>query len=739
MSKIELSNNAVTVLEKRYLKRNTKGELIETPEQLFHRVAENIASAETDIKKKEHYNEEFYRLMSELKFLPNSPTLMNAGGELQQLSACFVLPIEDSVQSIFKTNNDAALVFKSGGGCGFDFSKIRPAGAPVQSTQGVASGVISFMRVFDTTIDVIKQGGKRRGAALGALRIDHPEILQFIDAKNDNAFQNFNLSVAITDKFMEALENNDSYDLIDPRTISVMEGKHKATCGKLEAKIVWDKIVNNAWRNGDPGIIFIDEINRHNPFPNTPIETTNPCGEQPLNSWESCNLGSINLSKYFSKRSEIFVTEKELQKDIETAVRFLDNVITVNRLPLPEIKEKSDKTRKIGLGIMGWADLLTMAEIAYNSGHALRIAKKLMKFIKESALEATHKLAKEKGPFPDFVNSIYKDEEPRRNATLITIAPTGTLSMIADCSSGIEPNFSLAFIKTVMDGEKLVYANKYLEESLKKEEIYNKKLMQKIADNGGSLHGVEEIPSEIKKIFVTSHEIAWEYHIKMQGSFQAHVCNAVSKTINFNKEATKADIDKAYKFAFEEGLKGITVYRDGCKENQPLSTSKSYEKIENHVELIRPEVTIGKNYKFVTGCGGLFVNINETEDGKPVELFATIGKSGNCQKCNMEALGRMVSLSFRNHVPVEKIIKQLLSIGCHKPFGMGPKKILSCPDAIAKALKRYAEEKGNKKEEIQKILNEEHKGTGTCPECGGALEFGEGCVKCPQCGYTLCS
>ena len=733
MPKIELSDNAMMVLEKRYLKRNTKGELIETPEQLFHRVAENIASAETDPKKKEHYNEEFYRLMSELKFLPNSPTLMNAGGELQQLSACFVLPIEDSVQSIFKTNNDAALVFKSGGGCGFDFSNIRPAGSPVKSTQGVASGVISFMRVFDTTIDVIKQGGKRRGAALGALRVDHPEIIQFIDAKNDStAFQNFNLSVAITDKFMEALENNDSYDLIDPKT--------KQSTSKLEAKIVWDKIVNNAWSRGDPGMLFIDEINRHNPFPDNPITTTNPCGEQPLNSYESCNLGSINLAKYFSKRSEIYVTEAVLQKDIETAVRFLDNVITVNRLPLPEIKEQSDKTRKIGLGIMGWADLLTMAEIAYNSGHALRIAKKLMKFIKDCALEATHKLAKEKGPFPDFNKSIFKDEEPRRNATLITIAPTGTISMIADCSSGIEPNFSLAFIKTVMDGEKLVYANRYLEEALKKEEIYNKKLMQKIADNGGSLHNIEEIPAKLKKAFVTSHEISWEYHIKMQGSFQYHVCNAVSKTINFPKEATKTDIDKAYKFAFEEGLKGITVYRDGSRENQVLSTSKSYDKkVQIQTELTRPEVTIGKNYKYVTGCGGLFVNINETEDGKPVELFATIGKSGNCQKCNMEALGRMVSLSFRNHVPVEKIIKQLLSIGCHKPFGMGPKKVLSCPDAIAKALKRYGEEKGNKKEEIQKILNEEHKGTGACPECGGALEFGEGCVKCSQCGYTLCS
>jgi len=733
MSKIELSENAIKVLEKRYLKRNTKGELIETPEQLFRRVAENIASAETDLKKKEYYKEEFYRLMSELKFLPNSPTLMNAGGELGQLNACFVLPVPDSIQGIFKSVADSAIIYKSGGGVGFSFSNIRPAGSAVQSTQGVASGAVSFMRVFDTCIDVIKQGGKRRGAAIAVLRIDHPEIVQFIDCKKDNiSFQNFNISVALTDKFMEALENNESYDIIDPKT--------KQIINKYEAKIIWNKLIESAWLNGDPGIIFIDEINRHNPFPNNPIEAPNPCSELPLNSYGSCCLGSINLSKYFSKRNEICITEKELQKDIETAVRFLDNVLTMNKFPLKEIEEESLKTRKIGLGIMGFADLLTMAEIPYNSGHALRLARNIMKFIKESALEATHKLAKEKGAFPDFNNSIFKDEELRRNAGLLTVAPTGTLSMIADCSSGIEPNFSLAFVKTVMDGEKLVYANKYLEEALKKEEIYNRKLIQKIADNGGSLHEIEEIPAEMKKIFITAQEISYEYHVKMQASFQKHTCAAISKTINLSKNATKEDVDKAYKLAWEEKCKGVTVYRDGSKENQPLSTSKSYNKIETEkAELIRPEVTIGKNYKFVTGCGGLFVNINETENGKPVELFATIGKSGNCQKCNMEALGRMVSLSFRNHVPVEKIIKQLLSIGCHKPFGMGPKKVLSCPDAIAKALKRYAEEKGSNREEIEKVINEEHKGTGTCPDCGGALEFSEGCQKCSQCGYTLCS
>ena len=745
MTKVPISDNSLTVLQKRYLKKNNKGEVIETPEDMFKRVAENIAAAEltaTDNTEKnkhryETYKEEFYRLMTELKFLPNSPTLMNAGNELQQLSACFVLPIEDSISGIFRTVNDAALVFKSGGGCGFSFSSIRPAGSTVQSTQGVASGVISFMRVFDTTIDVIKQGGKRRGAALATLRVDHPEILQFIECKKDNiSFQNFNISVAITDKFMEALENGESYELIDPRT--------KQVVNKYEAKMVWDKLIDHAWLNGDPGVLFIDEINRHNPFPDSPIAATNPCGEQPLNSYESCNLGSINLAKYFKKSNDIFVNEKELAKDVKTAVRFLDDVISMNKLPLAEIEEASKRSRKIGLGIMGWADLLSMAKISYASGQALRVGKKLMKFIKECAIEATQELAKERGAFPDFSKSIYKDEEPRRNATLITIAPTGTLSMIADCSSGVEPHFSLAYVKTVMDGEKLVYVNKHLEDVLKEKELYSKKLIQKIADNGGTLHNIEEIPSDIKKSFITSHEVLWDAHIKMQSSFQKHVCNAVSKTINFPKDAKKDEVDKAYRFAFEESLKGITVYRDGSKSFQPLSTSKSYdgqvveEKKVLHEEISRPDCVIGKSYRSATGCGGIFITINESQDGTPLELFATLGKSGGCSKANMEAVGRMVSLAFRNRIPPEKIIKQLLSIGCHKACGMGPKKILSCSDAIAKALKRYIEEKGPS-EKVQKIVKEETKGTGSCPDCGGAVDYGEGCVKCLQCGWSQCS
>jgi ribonucleoside-diphosphate reductase alpha chain len=731
MTKVHLSENALKVFEKRYLRKNTKGEVIETPEELFKRVAINIASAETDEKDRKYYEEEFYRIMAELKFLPNSPTLMNAGTDMQQLSACFVIPIPDSMDGIFKSVNDSALVYKSGGGCGFDFSAIRPAGSIVQSTQGVASGVISFMRVFDVTVDTIKQGGKRRGAALAALRVDHPEIMQFMECKKDGLFPNFNISVAITDKFMEALENGESYDLVDPHT--------KQPVGKLEAKIVWDKLVENAWKKGDPGIIFIDEINRHNPIPDSPIKSTNPCGEQPLNDYESCNLGSINLSKYFSKRSDTLLTEKELAKDIDTAIRFLDNVITMNKLPLQQIKEASDRTRKVGLGIMGWADLLTMAGIAYGSGQSLRIARKVMKFVKDCALESTHYLAKKRGPFPEFGKSIYKDEEPRRNATLITIAPTGTLSIIADCSSGIEPNFSLAFTKTVCEGEKLFYVNKYLEEKLKEKEIHNKKLIQKIADNGGILTGIDEIPSDIRKVFVTAQEVPLEGHIRMQSSFQKHVCNAVSKTINLPKDAPKEDVDRAYRMAFEEGLKGITVYRDGSKEEQPLTTSKSYGK-KKEVEIVipeelkRPDVTVGKNYKMVTGCGGLFINICESEAGVPVELFATIGKGGNCPKANMEALGRMVSLSFRNRIPPDKIIRQLLSIGCHRAAGMGPKKVLSCSDAIAKALKRYMEEKGTPVKNIVEKTNHT-----MCQDCGAPVEYSEGCVKCPQCGWSQCT
>jgi ribonucleoside-diphosphate reductase alpha chain len=758
MAKINLSENALKVLEKRYLKRNAKGELIETPEELFRRVADYVAQGELkhhdsrspddsikDQKNYDFYKEEFYRLMTEMLFLPNSPTLMNAGNDLGNLSACFVLPIGDSIEEIYKAVSNSALIYKSGGGCGFDFSALRPAGSMVQSTQGVASGAISFMRCFDTTIDVIKQGGKRRGAAIAILRIDHPEILQFIDCKADNkTFSNFNISISITDKFMEALENNESYDLIDPKT--------KKVISKLEAKMVWNKLVDNAWKNGDPGIIFIDEINRHNPIPEQPIKATNPCGEQPLSDNESCNLGSINLPKYFKKNSEILINEKELSKDVKTAIRFLDDVIEMNKFPLPEIAEQSRKTRKIGLGVMGWADLLTMGKIPYNSGTALRIAKKLMRFIKDTAIEATQELAKERGEFPAFPVSVFKDEElKRRNAALITIAPTGTISMIADTSSGIEPNFSLAFTKHVMEGEKLLYTNKVLEDTLKEAGIYSKKLIQRIADNGGSLKGIDEIPDAIKKVFVISHEISPEYHIKMQAAFQKSVCNAVSKTINFDGKATKDDIDKAFKLAHEENVKGITVYRDGSKEDQVLQTAKSYEKENGNHEIQRPDKLIGLSYRYDTGCGGLFITINETADGVPFELFATLGKSGGCPKASMEGIGRMVSLAFRNGIKPEKIIKQLLSIGCHKPIGLGPKKVLSCSDAIAKAIKRYLEEKQVKvdvkpaivlnttveEEKTEKMV--EKQGGGACPECGGPIEYSEGCAKCPQCSWSQCS
>lgn len=749
--KINLSDNALKVLEKRYLRKNNKGEIIETPEEMFRRIADNIAKAEfqgtkgVDKAKEnyEKYKEEFFRLMTEMRFLPNSPTLMNAGSDLQQLSACFVLPIDDSIEGIFSAVNNSAIIYKSGGGCGFDFSGLRPSGSMVQSTQGVASGAISFMRVFDTTIDVIKQGGKRRGAALATLRIDHPEILQFIECKEDNkTFSNFNISVSITDKFMEALENNESYDIIDPKT--------KQVINKLEAKIVWNKIIENAWKNGDPGIIFIDEINRHNPIPENPIKSTNPCGEQPLNDYESCNLGSINLTKYFKKNAEILVNEKELAKDIKLAVRFLDDVIDMNKLPLPQIDVQTKRTRKIGLGIMGWADLLTMGKVPYNSGTALRIARKLMRFFKDCAIEATQDLAKERGSFPDFDKSVFKDEElKRRNAALVTIAPTGTISMIADCSSGIEPNFSLAFVKNVMEGEKLIYSNKHLEEVLKEKEIYSKKLIQKIADNGGSLSGIEEIHNDVKKVFVISHEIAPEWHVKMQAAFQKSVCNAVSKTINFSKESTKEDIDKAFKLAYEESVKGITVYRDGSKEGQPLTTSKTYTTQQEDLELKRPDSLTGRSDRYDTGCGGIFITINETEEGIPFELFATLGKSGGCAKANLEGIGRMVSLAFRNQIAPEKVIKQLLSIGCHKPCGFGPKKILSCSDAIAKAVRKYVEKKGEKVEitkdktesTVDKIEINEIKevNQATCPDCGGPIEYSEGCAKCNQCSWSQCS
>ena len=559
---MELSNNAKIVLEKRYLLKDPSGKIAETPEEMFMRVARNVARAEKAYGDNEDYwKEKYYDLMVRLKFLPNSPALMNAGKSAGQLAACFVLPVEDSMNGIFDTLKHAALILQSGGGTGFSFSRLRPSSDIVQSTGGLASGPVSFMKVFNTATEVIKQGGARRGANMGVLRVDHPDILDFIKIKRKSGeLENFNISVSITDAFMDALRRNDDYELLDPRNKSVRK--------KVCARAVFDEIVESAWETGDPGVIFIDVINRSNPTPHIgEIESTNPCGEQPLLPYEACVLGSINLSKYvINEDKSPSVDFKTLAEDMRTAVRFLDDAIDVNKYPLPEVELMHKGNRKIGLGIMGWADTLILLGIQYNSKRAFDMAEMFMKFFRDAARDNSVDLAKERGVFPNFHGSIYDAPNmPRpRNATTTTIAPTGTLSIIADCSSGIEPLFDIAYKRFIMDTV-LTEFNRYFLESARKLNFHTESLMQDIIQNG-SLRGIKGIPLKIKKLFKTAHEINYKDHIEMQASFQKYTDNAVSKTINMPVSAKKEDIANAYLLAYEKGCKGVTIFRYGSKK-----------------------------------------------------------------------------------------------------------------------------------------------------------------------------
>jgi len=561
---LKLPVNAVRILEKRYLLKDESGNLIETPKKMFQRVARKVASADRLYGKKFNAKEterEFYRVMSNLEFIPNSPALINAGTRMGQLSACFVLPVEDSMKSIFEAVKDMALIHQSGGGTGFSFSKLRPKGDLVKSTKGIASGPVSFMRVFDMATDIIKQGGRRRGANMGILRIDHPDILEFITAKTrEGAFTNFNLSVAVTDKFMRLLNTDKEYELINPRT-----GK---SIRKLRARDVFNLIVATAWKTGDPGLVFIDQMNRNNPTPHIGIiESTNPCGEEPLLPYESCVLGSINLSKMVGKKK---INWQKLRGIIRTAIHFLDNVIDVNKYPLPQIERMTKGNRKIGLGVMGFAEMLIKLGIPYNSREGIRIAEKTMKFIAREAREKSKRLAKLRGVFPNFKGSIWAKRKVRvRNSALITIAPTGTISTIAGCSSGIEPLFAISYVRRILEGTQFLETNSLFEEAALDKGFHNKKLLMEIAKKGSIQH-MKKIPQSIRKIFVTAFDISPEWHVRMQAAFQKYTDNAVSKTVNLPYEATVEEVEKVYKLAHQLGCKGVTVYRYGSKSQQVL-------------------------------------------------------------------------------------------------------------------------------------------------------------------------
>ena len=743
ISGIKLSDNALRVLERRYLTKDGEGKVVETPQELFHRVAKHIASAEpiynpkTDVS---FYEEAFYQLMESLEFLPNSPTLMNAGHELGQLSACFVIPIKDSMESIFDAVKHTALIHKSGGGTGFSFSRLRPEKDRVGSTGGIASGPVSFMRTFDATTDVIKQGGMRRGANMAILNVDHPDILKFITAKEDpEALTNFNLSVAVTDEFMKAVVNGTNYNLVNPRTEKVTD--------KLNAREIFDKIVDMAWRIGDPGIVFIDEINRHNPTPKLgKIESTNPCGEQPLLPFESCNLGSINLSKMVEyKDGQPYIDYDKLSQTVKLSVRFLDNVIEVNQFPLPEIAEMTKTTRKIGLGVMGFADMLIQLGIPYDSEQGLVVAEEIAHFISEEADKASIELAQERGVFPAFQESIYDiNGGPRfRNASRTTIAPTGSLSIIANCSSGIEPLFALSYVRHILEGEEFIEVNPYFEDMAKSRGFYSSDLMKQLAE-GKRLKDVKKIPEDIKGLFITAHDISPEWHVKMQAAFQRFTDSAVSKTVNFPHEATSEDVAKVYMLAYQEGLKGITIYRDRSRESQVLTVGEGVEKAEGKLApRKRPKVTKGVTERVNTGCGYIYVTVNFDSRGIS-EVFSTLGKAGGCAAAQLEAISRLTSLALRSGIDVDSIVKHLRGIRCPSIAWEQGHAILSCADAIASVLEKYIRENTVTREE-NAIPNAPSKNpetvkswAGQCPDCGGPLIYQEGCNICLACGFTKC-
>ena len=757
---VTLSQNARTVLEKRYLVKNEAGKATEKPEDLFWRVATVIAEADRRYGASEGAvqaaAEEFYFLMTQRRFEPNSPTLMNAGRPLGQLSACFVLPVEDALSNghdgIYDTLRSMALIHQSGGGTGFSFSRLRQKGGIVRSTTGVASGPVSFMKLYDASTDAVKQGGTRRGANMGILRVDHPDILDFIACKEDlTQVTNFNISVAVTTEFMEAVRSKTTYALKDPRT-------HKAV-GELDANMVWEKMIHGAWRTGEPGVFYVDEANRYNPVPHLgAYEATNPCGEQPLLSYDVCNLGSINVGHYVK---DGVMDWDAFRRDIHLSTHFLDNVIDANKYPLPEIDALSKRIRRIGLGVMGFADMLVRLGIAYDSPEGVEMGRRVMEFLDVESKKESERLARERGPFPEWARSIWGPDETcardadgkrirpmqmLRNCNVTTVAPTGTISIIAGCSSGLEPLFAVAFMRN-QAGVMMPDVNEDFVAIAKREGWYSEGLMERIAKEGRV--DFPEVPERWQRVFVTANQILPEWHIRMQAAFQEFCDSAISKTTNFAHTATVDDVRKIYELAYELDCKGVTVYRDGSRDNQVLSTGatekakserekggavaaggaelqrqvadlkgtlaekdaeidrlkkKLYEveaeNLQRRQKRSRPEVLRGTTYRVETPLGTMFVNITEDDRGQPFEVFITLGKAGGSAMADAEAVGRLISLALRSGIPLSEIHKQLRGISSDRAVGLGPNKVLSAPDGIAIALERWWRDKQGVQQEL---------------------------------------
>ena len=720
---IPFSENALIVLKRRYLKKDSEGNPLESPEEMFERVAGAVAFADTlfdpkaDIRK---IHKKFLNMMSSLLFLPNSPTLMNAGTELGQLAACFVLPIDDSMEGIFDTLKNTAIIHKSGGGTGFSFSRIRPANDIVRSTAGVSSGPISFMNVYDAATETVKQGAARRGANMAVLRVDHPDIESFINSKNDlTRLNNFNISVALTEQFMDALSKTQDYELINPRT-----GK---AVYKISSEKIFDMIVASAWQTGEPGIIFIDRINETSTISELgKIEATNPCGEQPLLPYESCTLGSINLLRMVKDHTLDFQLLKQV---IHDAVHFLDNVVEINKYPLKIIEKMSKKNRKIGLGVMGFADMLIRMNIAYDSEKAVEQAESVMSFIHKESRAASEALGKARGNFPSYEKSIFHSPSTphMRNATTTTIAPTGSISIIAGTSSGIEPLFAIAHIRRILEGETLFEMHPIFLQTAHEKGFYSDELAAEVAE-AGSIKDIASIPESVRYVFKTSHDISPEWHIRIQSAFQKFTDNAVSKTINFSSGATREDVKQAYLSAYKNGCKGLTIYRDGSRQNQVLCLSKEKSESEKIIPRPRPKRTFGFTERIRTGCGNLYVTINSDDKGI-CEVFGKMGKTGGCASSQIESVGRLISLALRSGVTPEAIIKQLVGIRCPSPAWENGKMVHSCHDAIALVLKNF----------IGSNFTVKQSAMGVCPECSGPLVHEEGCLICRSCGYSKCN